>query len=113
MRYATQARASYLSKCSQRTPWPRPGPCAALAGLKQRLLSFLFLNAQRLEHCTAASEGPMLRPLQLFFRHFCNFNELLLWRAHLLDDAQLLLQFSFPDALVRRDAVGVGLPSIE
>ncbi len=80
--------------------------------MKQRLLSFLFLSAQRLEHSTAASEAPMMRPLQWFYRHFCNFNELLLWRAHLLDDSQLLLQFSFPDALVRHVA-GDGAASVE
>ncbi len=74
---------------------------AVIAGLKQRLLSFLFLTAQRLAAAAqAADEPPVLHPVQLFFRHFCNYHDLLLSRARLLNSCQLLLQFSFPDAMV-------------
>ena len=80
--------------------------CAAaappLCGLRQRLLTFLFLEAQALAHGAAAGDAAARAlPVQLFFRHVASYHALVLWRAHLLSATQLLLQFSFPDAAVR------------
>jgi hypothetical protein len=70
----------------------------ALTGLKQRLLSFLVLDALAQQQ---QSGSPALRPVQMFYRHFCSYQDLLVWRAHLLSSCQLVIQFAFPDARVR------------
>jgi hypothetical protein len=71
---------------------------AALTGLKQRLLSFLFLDARAQQQEQPGSSA--LRPVQMFYRHFCSYQDLLVWRAHLLSSCQLVIQFAFPDSRV-------------
>lgn len=75
---------------------------AVIQGIKQRLLTFLFLEAQRSCASRPGVNGcsEAMRPLQLFYRHFEDYLSLLMLRVALVSDSQVAMLLAHPDVTV-------------